>query len=166
MSVVAVRVNKDSIIMSADSIRVFGGDMTATGKGRGKIYDVNKMLIGGVGYSSENILLSLFAENHRPLAPNEREVVQFFNEFAEYKNKMTGDRCLHNDFLLAFDGHCFTVSSDYNVLEIEDYFAIGYGRDYANAALYLGHSPQEAVKAACDLCCYVAEPIITFTQEK
>lgn len=166
MSVVAVRINKNSIVMSADSIKTLGGDKSASGKGRGKIYEVNSMLIGGVGYSSENILLSLFAENHRPLAATERDIAQFLNEFADFKNKTTDNRTLHNDFLIAFDGKCFCVSSDYEISEITDYYAIGYGMDYANAALYLGHSPQEAVKVACDLCCFVSEPIITFTQEK
>ena len=31
---------------------------------------------------------------------------------------------------------------------------------YGLTALYLGHTPREAVKVSCDLCCYVAEPII------
>lgn len=161
MSVVAVKVNNDSIVMSADSIRTLGGDKSSTGKGMGKIYEVNNMLIGGVGHSSEIIMMALFAENHRPLNATERDVVQFLNEFANFKNKNTDNRTLYNDYLIAFDGKCFNVSSDYCVVEIEDYYAIGYGMDYANAALYLGHSPQEAVKVACDLCCYVCEPIVT-----
>lgn len=166
MSVVAVRVNKNSIVMSADSIITLGGDKSATGRGRGKIFEVNGMLIGGVGYASEINLLALFAENHKPLAATERAITQFLNEFADFKNKTTDNRTLRNDFLLAFDGKCFCIFSDYDVMEITDYYAIGYGMDYANAALYLGHSPQEAVKVACDLCCYVSEPIITLTQER
>ena len=47
-----------------------------------------------------------------------------------------------------------------HIEEINDYAAIGAGRDYAYAALYLGHEPKEAVKVACDLSCYVSEPII------
>ena len=33
-------------------------------------------------------------------------------------------------------------------------------QDYTSGALYMGASPKEAVKAACDLCAMVCEPII------
>lgn len=46
------------------------------------------------------------------------------------------------------------------VREIKDYYAIGAGEDFATAALYLGHTPKEAVKTACDISCFVAEPIV------
>lgn len=44
--------------------------------------------------------------------------------------------------------------------------AVGAGEDFANAALHLGHTPKEAVKVACDLCCYVCEPIIEYSMIK
>ena len=52
--------------------------------------------------------------------------------------------------------------------EVKEYEAIGAGMYYGEEALYLGHSPREAVKVSCDLCCYVAEPIveIEFTREE
>lgn len=46
------------------------------------------------------------------------------------------------------------------VFPIDDYYAIGAGQDYANGALYMGATPKEAVKAACELCAMVCEPII------
>ena len=52
------------------------------------------------------------------------------------------------------------------VHEISDYIAIGAGEQFANAALYLGHTPKEAVKVACDLSCYVSEPIIEYSMRK
>ena len=52
------------------------------------------------------------------------------------------------------------------VAEVTDFYAIGYGHQYSEAALYLGHSPQEAVKVACDLCCFVDGPIVTKTMTK
>ena len=53
----------------------------------------------------------------------------------------------------------FSVN-DMFVREIKDYFAMGAGEDFATAALYLGHSPEEAVKTACEISCFVAEPIV------
>ena len=37
---------------------------------------------------------------------------------------------------------------------------------YASAALFLGHSTREAVKAAAALCCKVAEPIVEEVMER
>jgi hypothetical protein len=65
-----------------------------------------------------------------------------------------------NCYLIAYKGKAFYCNAGY-IGEVTDYFAIGAGDKYANAALYLGHSPAEAVKVACALNCYVAEPIIT-----
>ena len=53
-----------------------------------------------------------------------------------------------------------------HVEEIDDFAAIGAGRDYAYAALYLGATPKEAVEVACELSCYVSEPIVTATGVK
>jgi len=50
--------------------------------------------------------------------------------------------------------------------EIKDFAAIGAGEDFANAALYLGHSPEEAVKVACELCCFVSEPIVKYKMKR
>lgn len=47
-----------------------------------------------------------------------------------------------------------------HVEEIDDFAAIGAGRDFSYAALYLGATPEEAVKVACELSCKVSEPIV------
>ena len=49
------------------------------------------------------------------------------------------------------------------VFRVNDYYAIGAGDDFARGAMYMGASPEEAVKVACDLCVYVSEPIIKET---
>lgn len=46
------------------------------------------------------------------------------------------------------------------VFPIDDFYTIGAGEDYASGALYMGASPKEAVKAACELCAMVCEPIV------
>ena len=159
MSVVAVRVYDKEIIMSADSIITKNGDKTPVG--RGKIFEVNVMLIGSSGYASEGIHMSLFAENHTPLSMDDRELTKYMYEFSEWKAKEFGvEKKLNNSYLIAYKGKVFFCENEY-VGEVKDYFAIGAGENYANAALYLGHSPAEAVKVACALSCYVDEPIIT-----
>ena len=46
------------------------------------------------------------------------------------------------------------------VFPIDDFYTIGAGEDYASGALFMGASPKEAVKAACELCAFVCEPIV------
>lgn len=62
------------------------------------------------------------------------------------------------------DDFSFYLESEFP--ELFDYGAIGAGEDFATAALYLGHHPKEAVKVACDLSCYVCEPIIEYKMAK
>ena len=161
MSVVAVKIYDKDIIMSADSIIVHG-EIDKTPVGKGKIFEVNGMLIGTSGYASEGIHMSLFAENHTPLAMDERELTKYMYEFSEWKAKEFGtDKKLENSYLIAYKGKVFYCNGMGFIGEVKDFFAIGAGEHYATAALYLGHSPAEAVKVACALCCYVDEPIIT-----
>lgn len=160
MSVVAVKIYDKEIIMSADSIIVHG-EADKTPVGRGKIFEVNGMLIGTSGFAHEGIHMALFAENHTPLTMNDRELTKWMYEFSEWKAKEFGtDKKLENQYIIAYKGKVFYCNGAY-IGEVKDFFAIGAGQNYATAALYLGHSPAEAVKVACALSCYVDEPIIT-----
>lgn len=161
MSVVAVKVYDKEIIMSADSIIIHGKTNDKTPVGRGKIFEVNGMLIGSSGYASEGIHMALFAENHTPLAMNDRELTRWMNEFYQWRARefFIEDKP-ENQFLIAYKGKVFYCHADY-IGEVTDFFAIGAGESYARAALYLDHSPAESVKVACALSCYVDEPIIT-----
>lgn len=70
-------------------------------------------------------------------------------------------------------GHSCGVTNSLFVKDVEKYNKVyvinGYlkitkvlkdGEDYASGALYMGASPKEAVKAACELCAFVCEPIV------
>ena len=162
MSVVAVKIYDNSIVMSADSI-IIHGETDKTPVGRGKIFEVNGMLIGTSGYAHEGIHMALFAENHTPLSMDEREITKWMHEFVMWRTKEFGidpKNDYLNSYLIAYKGKVFYCNAGYDG-EVTDYFAIGAGEKYANAALYLGHSPAEAVKVACALSCYVDEPIVT-----
>ena len=161
MSVVAVKIYEKEIIMSADSI-IVNGESDKTPGGRGKIFEVNGMLIGASGYAHEGIHMALFAENHTPLSMDDREMTKYMNEFYNWREKEfgTSSEDFNTQFLIAYKGKVFYCSGPY-VGEVNEYYSIGAGKDYAAAALYLGHSPAEAVKVACALNCCVSEPIIT-----
>lgn len=66
MSVIAVKVSEDKITMSADSIIIYD-EADKIPIGRGKIFNINEMLIGYSGIVSEGLYMSLFAENHTPI---------------------------------------------------------------------------------------------------
>ncbi len=168
MSVVAVKVYDKEIIMSADSIIVCGWQ-DKTPVGNDKLFEVNGMIIGSSGDAQELTHMFLFAENHTPLDMTERGLIKFMNEFRAWRIAEFGvpaEKCVSNDYLIARQGKVFCCNGTVYVGEVKNFYAIGAGEDYAKAALYLGHSPAEAVKVACALSCYVDEPIITKSMPK
>jgi len=161
MSVVAVRVTDKQIIVAADSILCRGWSKSTKGDFT-KINKDNGMIIGAVGSAQEASLMWHYMSTHKPSAPNNKAILEFIIEFARWKHDLGSGSDIKNDYIVAFSGKAFLVNNMF-VNEISSYEAIGAGEDYANAALYLGHSPKEAVKVACALCCYVSEPILEYT---
>lgn len=163
MSVVAAKVYDNRIVMAADSILVKGWSKATNGNFT-KINQINGMLVGGTGNAKELSLLWHFMRTHKPDGNTEKEILGYIVEFSKWKQDLIGEGGISNTYLLAYDGHLFEIE-DMFVYEIKDYDAVGAGEDFANAALYLGHSPREAIKVACELSCFVAEPIITYEME-
>lgn len=166
MSVVAAKVYRDRISIAADSILVSGSSKRTDSKFQ-KLENINDMIIGAVGLAQDCSLMFHYCANHKPVSATERDVLAFVVEFEEWKCvKMQPsfgvmeDECV-NKYILIFDGRCFLIEG-LLVYQVDNYIAIGAGDDFATAALYLGHSPREAVKTACELSCYVAEPIVEF----
>jgi ATP-dependent protease HslVU (ClpYQ) peptidase subunit len=154
--------------MSADSIIVCGWQ-DKTPVGNDKLFEVNGMIIGSSGDAQELTHMFLFAENHTPLDMTERGLIKFMNEFRAWRIAEFGvpaEKCVGNQYLIARQGKVFCCLGTNYVGEVKNFYAIGAGEDYAKAALYLGHSPAEAVKVACALSCYVDEPIITKSMPK
>lgn len=165
MSVVAVKVYTNKIEMSADSIIVCGSRKELFYNNWAKLNHINDMIIGTSGSCEEGALMWLYAKNHRPLAATERDIMEFIMEFAEWKKDRTGNCNLNNHYIIAYDSKAFYIEN-YLVIEVNKYSAIGAGADYALAALYLDKTAEEAVKVACDLSCFVSEPITTYVMEK
>lgn len=161
MSVVAAKVYKDKIVIAADSIIIRGYSKILTKTNFSKLEEVNNIIIGSVGLAEERSLMIRFLQTHKPESPTEKDVLEFISEFAQWKQKYSNAN-IENEYLLAIDGHLFNIEGLY-VYEVLDFSAIGAGMDYANTALYLGHSPEEAVIVACEMCCYIAKPITTKT---
>lgn len=166
MSVVAVKIYDDKVVIASDSILAHGStDVQSTVKNFTKMKSINNMIIAGCGYAQELGMMWHFAENHILTNASEKDVLNFMVEFSEFKGKFGGGYNIQNSYIIVFDAHAYLVEGTF-AYEIKEYCAIGAGEKYAIAALHLGHSPQEAVKVACDLSCYVAEPIIDMVQYK
>lgn len=163
MSVVAAKVYDNKIVIAADSILCSGYSKRTTNFT--KIVKINDMIIGAVGSAEEASLMWHYVRTHKPESAEERDILAFIVDFVKYKNDIVNNTKVENDYLLCFEGHLFHIEGLF-VCEIKDYSAIGAGRDFATAALYLGHTPSEAVHAACKLSCWVSEPIIEYEMKR
>lgn len=164
MSVVAARVYKDKIVMAADSIVVRGWSKR-TDHDIVKINEINGMIVGSTGYAQELSLMWQYMTTHKPAIATEKDVLAFVVEFSRWKRELIGNGSVDNTYLMAYDGHLFQIQ-DMLVYEVSEWSAVGAGEDFANAVLYLGNSPRDAVKVACELSCFVAEPIIEYSMQK
>lgn len=163
MSAVAAKVYPNSIVMAADSILVKG--YSKRNKNFSKIAKINDMIIGGCGSAQEISLMWHYMQTHKPAASTDKDILNFIIEFSQWKSNMGAGSSIDNEYLLIFKGHLFEIQNML-VHKIKDFSAIGAGEDFAAAALYLGHSPEEAVKVACELSCYVCEPVISYMERK
>jgi len=164
MSVIAGKVYNDKIVIAADSIIVKG--WSKRNSGFAKLMNINDMIIGGTGTAEEISLFFRFAQTHKPESGTEKDILTFITEFTSWKHDNYNDNSfLKNTYLIAYEGHLFEIENMF-INEVQDFVAVGAGEDFANAALYLGHSPEEAVKVACELCCFVSEPIIKFKMKR
>lgn len=157
MSVVAAKVYEDKIVLGADSQSTsYWHNKNSTNK----IYKISDdFVIGGVGYTSHNQMMSMFCETNKPADNRKRDVLEFIVQYNEWMRKKDDQYRPYNSWLMAFKGKAFWITDDLLVQEIKDYFAIGSGHEYAKAGLHLGKTVKESVKVACDLTVFCGEPI-------
>lgn len=156
MSVVAVKVEKDKITIGADSILVSG--WTQEKDKLAKLNKVNDMIIGDVGDAQEGALFLMYCKTRKPREASVEALVEFMSEFQDWMSKKVDVTKLGNQYVIVLDGKAFMMEGFF-IKEVTDYTAIGAGMDYSLAALYLGNSVKESIKAACHLSIYCEEPI-------
>lgn len=156
MSVVAVKVKKNKIVIGADSILVSG--WTQEKDKLAKLNEVNGMVIGDVGDAQEGALFLIFCKTRKPREASVDALVEFMSEFQDWLNNKIGEVKLENQYVIVLGGKAF-VMEGFFIKEVTDYTAIGAGMDFALSALYLGNSVEESIKAACHLSVYCEEPV-------
>ena len=163
MSVVAVKVKKDKIIIGADSILVSG--WTQEKDKLAKLNKVNNMVIGDCGDAQEGGLFLVYCKTRKPREASVEALVEFMSEFQDWMNDKIGETKLSNQYIIVLEGKAFMMEGFF-IKEVTDYTAIGAGMDFALSALYLGNSVKESIKAACHLSVYCEEPINIIDIEK
>lgn len=162
MSVVATKIYEDRIVIGADSFLGRGGGTQVKDQTVKLFKSDDNMIVGTVGHADEIALYRLFLKTHRIASPTEEAILENLQEFRGWIYKKTDQFKyeLGNSWHLAFSGKAFYVTGLY-VREITNYDAIGAGRDFALAALHLGHSVRDAIGVACELSCYCETPAVT-----
>ncbi|NJN30404.1 MAG: hypothetical protein HC824_08200 [Synechococcales cyanobacterium RM1_1_8] len=164
MSVVAARRYENELFFCADSIRVSGITQETSrvaGHEQGKLFQVNDLVIGSVGYVMELSFMQLFARNHKPAAATVEAVLDFMIEFYAWAKNKDGDFGRHNNYLIGMEQDIFRVTDSYLVEVINEFSAIGAGEDFALTAMYLDKNPEEAVAIANRLCIFCSDPILS-----
>ena len=156
MSVVAIKVEKNKIIIGADSILVNGN--TQEKDKMAKLFKNEWMVVGDVGEAQEGALFQIFSKTRKPRESSVEAITEYLFDFFTWKKEKTDSTELNNDYIIIFEQKAFLVEGFY-VKEIKDYYAIGAGMDFALAALYLGSTVEEAIKTACHLSILCEEPV-------
>jgi ATP-dependent protease HslVU (ClpYQ) peptidase subunit len=160
MSVVCCKVYEDRIEIAADSITVRGWTQS-----KGKNNDMSKLMviddivIGGVGYSQEIVLMQLYCKTHKPRDNSQISIVEFLSEFSDWKKNKTDNGNIEGSYIIVFDGKAY-VTFGFGVSEVTEYEAIGAGVDFALSALYLNNNVVKAIETACELSVYCEKPVI------
>jgi|GEM_PF-696654 len=159
MSVVACKILPNGYEIASDSISVRFWTQSKGGNTKfSKLFEVNDVVVGSVGYAEESSLLQMFCATRKPSEATEPAILEFFSEFSSWKKKKAEKSGLDNAYLIGFEGKVFSVNGWF-IQQVLKYEAIGAGMDFALAALYLENSAEDAVKVACELSIYCEEPI-------
>jgi ATP-dependent protease HslVU (ClpYQ) peptidase subunit len=156
MSVVSVRVEKNKIVIGADSILVTG--YTQEKDKLAKLFQNEFMIVGNVGQAQEGALFQIFSKTRKPREVSVDAITEYMFDFYSWKKEKTEGTELNNTYIIVTGGKAFLVEGFF-VKEVKDYTALGAGMDFALTALYLGSSVEDSIKAACHLSIYCEEPI-------
>ncbi|MCG3204051.1 MAG: hypothetical protein KCHDKBKB_00754 [Elusimicrobia bacterium] len=167
MTVVAVRVFKDKIVMSCDSQGTSGNHKRSLeALGFHKIFQNNGVTVGACGNTMESGLLKIFIKSHRPKEATQDSMLDFMSEFFDWLRKKDQNMAVDGAYILVMDGKVFELSY-FEANEILEYGAVGSGRYVALGAMLMGASPEKAVEAAktFDLYCGGETHTITINLE-
>ena len=165
MSVVVVnKLKSGKFEIAADDIAVNGWTISnnADNQTFSKLEKINDITIGGSGKTEVITLLFMYARTNLIKTNDQDSMLEWFKGFLDWRKQKTDKYGIEgNTFLIVYGDKAFYFEN-FLCVEVKENFAIGAGRDFALAALSLGHSAEEAVKVACKLSAFCNEPIHKF----
>lgn len=161
MSVVATKIFKNEILIAADTQVTWGWTAFKDDKSAKIFRAGDGTIIGGCGLAEPLALMKIFTKTVRPKEGSQDAITEFLHAFHEWLKDHTDGAKDKNTYHIVTHGKAF-LADGYYIQEIETFHAIGSGMEYAMTALHLGHTPEEAVKIACDLNIYCSEPVNSF----
>jgi len=162
MSVVAVKKNdKGGFDIAADDIAVNGWTVSSNADNQtfSKIQKINNIVIGGSGKTEVITMLFMYARTHLIKNNDLDNVFDWFKGFLDWRKEKSDKYGISgNYFIIVFNKKAFYFEN-FLCVEIKENFAIGAGRDFALAALSLGHSVEEAIEVSCKLSAFCNEKL-------
>jgi ATP-dependent protease HslVU (ClpYQ) peptidase subunit len=161
VSVVVAKVYPEEIRIAADSQVTTG--WTKESVPFSKIFRHGDSVIGSVGYAEEIALFRVFLQTNHLKEPSEEAMIDHLAAFQAWASKRIDKQYkLDNNYLYIYQGVPFHVHGFY-VKEIDDYSAIGSGKEFAFGAISVGATVRQAVEAACKHNIYCQLPINEFS---
>ena len=162
MTVIAAKVYDDKIVMSCDS-QISRGYNKRNNVMPSKVIKGTDFLVGLCGDATLITFLHMFSKNHPIGDGEEAAVIDWIVEFLEFIKKKTGNwhATGNNQLLIAHKSGLYVIV-DWAPIKVKDWYAIGSGFEYAEAALYLGRDTKTAVDVANELCYGCGGNIETF----
>lgn len=151
MSIVVAVTKNNQTVMAADTLTCFGDaeQVPADNCPTIKIRKLGSALLGGTGWAVyDDIIEHYVVENKEPDLSDRQSIFTFFldlwkamhdrytlvNDQAQSKESPFGD--MDSSFLIANSNGIFKISQDLSVTSFNQYYAIGWGADYALGAMY------------------------------
>ncbi|MBK68003.1 MAG: hypothetical protein CMP22_07740 [Rickettsiales bacterium] len=164
MTVVAVKKQNGIVSIASDDATTSGYTTisNADNKSFTKLKQIGKYTIAGSGLTSITSLLFMYAKTHLIRENSEEGVLDWFKGFLDWRKEKTGEYGISsNNFIIVWDNKIYEFQ-DFQVTEIRENYAIGSGRDFALAAMYMGASAKKAVECAINFDSYCSAPVHFF----
>jgi ATP-dependent protease HslVU (ClpYQ) peptidase subunit len=173
MSVIAVYVTPEKIILGADTQTTYGYHKILDSY-YGKIFEINGVYVGGVGTSFEIQFFRRFLEE-RKLRNNYTEkdfndlMLEFYDDFKARTKNEGGS--IQNSYILVHDGKAF-IFQNWLIKEVEEFDSIGSGGETARTAFQvfkeLDRSPdmEKILQVVCKIDLYCHEPLKLYEIDK
>lgn len=154
MTVLAVKNYKDRIVFAADSCCFI---KESKRDNIDKIIQVNDIVFMSSGTLSELNFFELFCSTRKPESSKRLDILRFFIDFRKWQietlNVSFDEYIINNTYIIYFDKKLYKVERDLLITEVKEggYITGGYGHVEARTAMYLGHSPKEAIEVCVKL---------------